>query len=165
MFLWIVAALEMTGFGCCSVAMAVASFVPADQLQEQLQENPAAAEITVEQLRAIMLPGAIVFLVLGFLPGVAYLILGFFVRQGKTIAINFALLLLITQIIVFGIMMLAAVAQALIAGNPVQFTSNLLILGTLLAMLVATMRWLLRARNFQSQVLGEQSDPWNESGP
>lgn len=167
LFLWIVGGLQAVFFTSCAACMGIAALLPADQWQEVLaQQNQSLPQgVTPSQFQGAMLPLAVLMFVLGVLPGIAYIVLAFFVRKAKPGAINLALLILITQMVVLGVMFLLNVGTGIVAGAPIQITVTVLTQGSLLAILFATARWLFKARSYGTEVIGQESDPWSEGDP
>ena len=87
------------------------------------------------------------------------------VRAGKAAVITFTLLLLFTQAIVIGVLLLANVGAALAQGDPMAVTANVVLFGSLLGLMIAAIRALMNVRHYHEDVLGEQSDPWNQPNP
>src|SRR5689334_18554028 len=76
-FTWILGAVSVLVFGCCTGTYLVASILPTEQLREFFKD------VTQEELalaqRGMMVRG-VISLALGLAPGIAYLVLGFGVR-------------------------------------------------------------------------------------
>lgn len=102
-------------------------------------------------------------LVLGIVPALIYVISAFGVYAGKHSAMNLALIVLLTQGIVVGIILLTSVAGAIMMASPVDLTVNVLTIGSVMALIIAAIRALLAAREHDQDSLGEQTDPWNQN--
>lgn len=160
-WLWALGALQVLVFGCCTASIAITAQMPLEAFQQEV----AAYELPPQQaaeLHGMLHYSALIVLLMGFLPGVAYLICGFGVRRGKRTAIGLALLLAITQAIVFGVMGLYSLAAAAMAANPVAFTVNFVTFGTILGVLGAAIYWLTKALRFQPTTDADTTDPWND---
>jgi len=161
LLLWFIGGVQTVFFGWFTISLLVMANIPEEVLREQLFERQPPD--TVEQLMqfhpAFSIMAATVFF-LGALPGVTYIVLGFLVRRGRSGAINFAALILITQAIVVGVLLLANVVAGVMEMNPAFVTVNILVFGTPLAILAYVVISLLRARR---AVL--QPDPYDEHEP
>lgn len=87
---------------------------------------------------------AATFLILGFLPGLAYLLLGFPVQRGRRPAAVAAFVLTGTQAIVVALIFLLNLLGGLVSGNPGGITAAVLIWGSLTGLLIYTAWTLLR---------------------
>lgn len=166
MFLWILGGVQLFCFSCCATCLTTFAMLPIEQWNELMQGQSQALDgMAPGDVHAALLPMAILAVVLGVAPGTAYVVLAFFVKKAQPAAVNIAMLVAITQIIVFGIMFLLNVVSGVARGNPVAVTAAVLTQGSLLALLVATVRWLSAVRKYGQTVMGEQSDPWSERDP
>jgi hypothetical protein len=162
LFVWLMAAVNIVVFGCLSISFGVFSRLSKEEMEKMLPQ------LTAEQLSQIyplLLPMAVVVFVLGFLPGVVYLITGFWVRRAHPTGIGLALLLVFTQLIVVGVVLLLDIAAAVVNRDPAAITVNTLTLGSYLAILIFTIRWLLRARGTAGHSNPESPEPWNDPTP
>lgn len=162
LLLWLLGAVDLVVFGCCSVAFSIAASGPQSQLQVAAPRLPPEM---IAQVYPLLWPMAILVFVLGFLPGVAYLLTGFGVRAGRRPPTMIALLLVTTQTIVWGVLFLTSVFQSLRAGSPTDLTVQFLTLGSYLTLLGFTLVWLLRARQAGRGDQQESSEPWNDPTP
>lgn len=146
--LWILAIVELLMFGCLSATFGVFAALPESVIRNALPPG----QITEEQLQTLLeakgmaVAIALTLFVLGVIPAIAYVVLGFFVRLSKPGAIGTALLLTITQCIVLGVLFLQGVVMAVMQHNPSQFTADCLTFGTVLVLLGYAVKWLLRAK-------------------
>lgn len=150
--LWILAAVELVMFGCLSATASLLAFIPETEIRKALQPGQVSEEQMQMFLQAkeMAIPVALTILILGLIPAIAYVILGFFVRLSRPNAIGTALLLAVTQSIVFGVLFLQGAIAAVMQHNPAQFTVDCLSFGTVLVLLGYAIKWLLRARSSAS---------------
>lgn len=166
-FLWIAGAIEVLLMGCMAAALFVATIMP----MEQIIEHGRATEQQAQEIRQLKdTPGLITatcigIVVLGVLPGAAYLVLGFFVRLGKRGAMAMAQALLLMQCILLGLFTIGGIYNALMMGDPTAMTMVVLIFGSMVGLLGYTCLLLHRARLAQSVNLDTQSDPWSHQTP
>ena len=87
-------------------------------------------------------PTALMVCVLGFVPGLGYLVLGVSIWTGRAQATLAAAVLGLTQVIVLSCLLLAQVAGAMSCGDPVALSGAVVLLGTPLGLLLAaTLLW------------------------
>ena len=91
-------------------------------------------------------PMAIALLTLGTLPGLACVLLSFPVRAHCRWATKVALLLVLTQCVVVGLLLLGGAASAIRAASPVCLTISIIMPGSVLGLLGVLVRSLLAAR-------------------
>ena len=165
-FVWGVGIVEILLFGCCSLGAILARSMPLADLQADFAaRNPQVSHEQLNQLAQIYQlawPLAVLFLVVGFLPGLAYALLGFGVRKGRPISTNTALLLAITQTIVFGVIFAVNVAGAVMSENLPALTANFIGFGSLLMVLGFTIFWLFRAKTIPGGNPDQDFEPWND---
>ncbi len=155
---WLIGAVQAVFFGTCTAVTAWAALLPLDQLRRVTSHEQ------FEQFSNIrpMLGAAVVTVgVLGFVPGVAYVILGFGVRRGHTAATRVVLVLATTQVIVFGTVFVHNVLTAIRTRNPTVLTFNAATLGSLLVLLGLAIRRLWFVSRFCRDQLETHTDPWN----
>lgn len=162
LFLWIVAAIELFGCACMSAMFAAISVLPDAQFAEAAaQQGADMAQMETVRKAGPML--AVVFIILGIVPGIAYAILAFFVRKRKSAAVTISLVLAVTQAIVLGIIFLTGLAQGILGANPVALTTNFVMFGTPLALLGAAIYWLYRTQSPAAAAHHlEPRDPWDD---
>jgi len=161
--LWILGAIELVGFGCCGGIFTFLAVLPVETIREMVAEQPMPPQISVEQIHAWAPMFAGTILVLGILPALVYAISAFGVYAGKSAACNLALMVLMTQGIVLGVFLLSSVAGAIMMASPMDLTINVIVFGSILALIIAAIRALLTAREFKQDTSGEQADPWNNN--
>jgi hypothetical protein len=142
-FVWIAGAVTMLMSGCCAMTAMMLGTVSLEEL-ERVAGQPMPPQFT--QVQPMLAYVAIAVLVMGFVPGVIYLVLGFGIRRGKLLPIRLAMVLAITQSIVLACLLLWDLAQAITAGNPMALTVSVLLMGTPLALLGFALRWLFAAQ-------------------
>jgi len=164
-WVWIVGAVETVVFGCMGCALSVAALTPLNKLEEILADHPMRENIDLEQGYKMLWMVAVLFIVLGLMPGIAYLALGFAVKARKAALTNFALMLLMTQSIVWGLILVINVGSGFVNGSPAEVTLSVLTLGTLVVLIVVAIRTILSIGPAELGASAEHSDPWNTPGP
>jgi hypothetical protein len=105
------------------------------------RSQPGDVDAFMEQYRA-MAPHlraiAVTLLLLGFLPGLAYLVLGFAVRSGRRWASVTAFVLTGTQALVLGLIFLLNLLGALLSGSAGAVAAAVMIWGALAGLLAYT---------------------------
>ena len=147
-----------------SVMFAALSLVSEEQFAEAAAKQ-GADQAALDAVRKGGPMFALIFVVLGVAPGVAYFVLAFFVRKRKRGAITTSMALAVTQAIVIGVIFLSGLAQAVLAANPVALTTNCLVFGTPLALLGAAIYWLFRTQSPDLPQRVEARDPWDDDSP
>lgn len=159
--MWIISAIQVLGCSCMSAMFVAIAFISDEQFAEAAAKQSAdPAAIDAVRKGGPML--ALVFVILGVAPGVAYFVLAFFVRKRKRGAVTASMALAITQAIVFGVIFLSGVLQGITTANPVALTMNFLVFGTPLALLGATIYWLYRIQSPAAARPVEPRDPWDD---
>ncbi len=164
---WLLGVLEALVFGYFTLGALALSMLPEDELRKVLADaqDPTVIDMVVQQ-RWVFLPIAGSLALFGFVPGITYIVLGFFVRNARQAAISFALLIVLTQAIVVGVMLLAGVLGSIVQADPSALTVYILLMGTPMAMLVFTGMKLMQARTaHQAPDAGDDNEvePWNRS--
>lgn len=159
--LWIVGPLQMAIFGCCGSVYATMAMIPYEEFLKLFEQHQPHMADQADQIHPLLPAFAVSMLVLGFLPGVAYLLLGFGVRKAKPAAINFAQMIALTQGIVLAVFFLLLLAGAVQTGSPMTLTFVLILIGTPLAILGVAFYWLQKAKRYRDDVLSADDDPWN----
>ena len=140
----IIGFVQVAAFGLFGLPMVLIRWIPTDQRRRMTQPQQFKQMIELQPFLDTL--GWMVFL-LGFLPGMVYLALGFAVRRGHGLAIDVALLLAVTQCIVFGLFLLRNMAAAIEQASPASLTINVLTVGSLLALLLNGVRCLWSVRS------------------
>jgi hypothetical protein len=167
--LWITGTVLCVVFGSCAGWMWVLDGFSPEEVERFLRRSQAedvdALMNQYHQIAPYLGALAMTLLVLGFLPGLAYLLLGFPVRRGRRPATVIAFVLIGMQTLVVGLMCLLNLLGALIAGNPGGATMAVLMWGSLLALLIYTAWWLLQAlRGHPAPLTADPPDgrePWD----
>jgi hypothetical protein len=146
-------ALEIPLFLLLAMGYAwVASLTP-----QQLAERVQARELSLRQAQVLAeaQPAAgriaAAAVMIGVLPGVAYVAMSFGVRRGASLAVLGSLLLAATQLIAFTAAVVERLLSALGGGNPLIVTVTVLLGGTLVGLLGAAVYWLWRAGGGRDQ--------------
>ena len=159
---WVIGAVQTVAFGCCSALMGMVAMVP-------LEHFRTVTDLKVFEQLAGVYPllgdAAMTGFVLGFLPGLAYLALGFAVRVGRGFSTEVAMVLAATQLVVFGTVFVSNLVVAVTGHSPSAATVNILTLGSLLALLGYGIRCLWLARQSRHGDWDESTDPWNDPCP
>lgn len=157
-WVWTVGVLEMAAGGCATTCLGSLATQTKESLLEQAGPEFPAAQF--ELVYPWLAPTAILIFVLGFLPGLVYVLLGFGVKAGRMGQVTFALVLALTQVIVLVFLGLSHVAGAWIAADPCALTSGVVLFGSPIFLLAVTLQWLLRAQRLHRQIQHEETDPW-----
>lgn len=131
-------------FGLCSCSYALIAIIPIDEVASQGAIS-ADHMRAWEQFKPHSLMLATTTFVLGCVPGVCYLLLGFGVRRGQRGMTIASLILAMTQAIVCGLVLLLSLIEGFRRGEPLAITIPVLTFGTLLGLLVFLCVWLFRA--------------------
>lgn len=146
--LWICGSVLSVVFGTCAGWAGLMAIQPMSKVERWLKASGAPnAEALLQQFGQLAphLPTiAATLAVLGFLPGVAYLILGFPVRRGRRAPAITAFVLSGTQTLVAGLMLVGGLLAAMIAASPLDMTLVVLTWGSLTGLLTYTAWRLLR---------------------
>ena len=159
LFTWIVAGVELVLFGGCSAAIAIISTVPLEELRKM--GDPAQID-QIAQIYPMLGAIAVVMFIFGFLPAIAYLILGFGVRAGKPLSITVTLVLAMTQCTVFGVLFINNTLASVQRGDPATLMLNVVTLGSLVGLLGYTARLLWQMKQQANNNRAIHTDPWNE---
>lgn len=141
---WVIGGIEIVLGGCCTTLLGIASVVPPNELLRH-------EELPPEQIEAIepLIPylGMIAFGVftLCLVPGVAYILLGFAVRNGRRSLTMLALLMAATQTLVLGLYLAMSVLSGLLEGLLVYVSIFVITFGSLFVVLLFTCIRLWRA--------------------
>ena len=136
--------VQVAAFCFFGLPIVLIRLIPTDQLRSMTDSQQFKQIIESQPFLGTM---AWMFFLLGFLPGLVYLALGFVVRRGRGLAIDVALFLAVTQCIVFGLLLLRNMAAAFVHASPVSLTVNVLTVGSLLALLIHGVRCLWSVRS------------------
>ncbi len=131
-WVWVIGGVEVVAFGFCGLFLSVMSRFTAGDFEQALTPEQLSQ---YSEVQPMLKPAAVTFLVLGFIPGLVYVLLGFKVRNGNRRATTTALILAMTQGLVFGVLFLSSVLHAVGQGDPAALTINVLTLGSLLGLL------------------------------
>lgn len=160
--LWVLAALQIIFFGCCSMSLGAAALMPYEQLAEQQswqQVDEQALQMVHNAAGAI----AIGTLVGGCVPAIAYLILGFFVKQIRKPAIITTIVILAIQTLIFALLLGLSILGSLAQGNIPGLIMCLFLFGAPVGLQSLTMYYLFKAMpngSEMSQFSGNQPEPW-----
>lgn len=160
---WILGVAQVLFSGCLSSAFAVLAVTPLPKLLQEVSEKQPESVEVITTMYPLFWPMAGLILVMGFIPGVAYIVAGFGVRKNNSTATYVAMLLAITQTIVLGVLVLSNIVVALSKGDLCSVTFNIIVMGTMLAMIGYTALLLYRTRRGDVSTWQDQStDPWDE---
>ncbi len=172
--LWFLGTVEAVVFGYLTLSMLAIAALPEAELRQRIAEmqetstmDPAMVEAAM-QFKSMAMPFSAALALFGFIPGVAYIVLGFYVRRGRATAVNFSLLMIVTQGIVVGVLLMAGVLASIQQMSPGVLTAYVLLLGTPMALLVFAGLSLMRSRALlaegaQDPEGGDRDDlePWD----
>jgi len=157
-FVWIVGGLSVLAFGLGAVLFLALTTVPPETFQQAI---PELSGEDLEQIHASAKVVALLFFVLGFAPGIAYIFFGFGVRKGQASTTKLAALLAVTQLIIWGVILMGNLIAAVRASQPAAITIQVLTFGTFLALLGYTLHCLREAaRNVREP---ESKESWNRT--
>lgn len=158
LWVWILGTVE---FVVCGVMM-LACIAIANSSIEQLRTRFSSPEelAMLEQVHPMMEAAAGALFVLGVLPGMVLVVLGFGVRQGRKSSIFTCLAIAGVQSLLFAFALVISLIGGLIQGEPIAFLSNLLILGGPLVVQSICVRNLWLARLGGQPEWDIESDPW-----
>lgn len=167
--LWLTGAILCVVFGSCAAGMWMFdSFTPAEVEQILRKSQTGDVNTFMEQYRQVaphLRAIAVMLLLLGFLPGLAYLYLGFPVQRGRRSAAVAAFVLTGTQTLVVTLICLLNLLAALMTGNPGGATMTVLIWGSLAGLLAYTAWTLLRVVRSRAAPAGtdppDGREPWD----
>ncbi|MCX5658717.1 MAG: hypothetical protein NTW19_03220 [Planctomycetota bacterium] len=161
LLLWALGGVQVVCFGCCSFVLGAFGFRSMEEIQKLLPPGEVLPPGTAAA-HPFLIPVAVGVLLVGFFPGVAYIVLGFPVRaglRGPTIA---ALAVSASQAAVMAMGVFVMVLGSLAAGDMGSLATSaamgggmLVALGVLVVLLVT----ILRAPGMDDDL---ETDPWNE---
>lgn len=158
LWVWALGALELVASGVMTIACMALASMPVEKILTMVQT--AEERAMLEQIHPMMSVAASLFFVLGVLPGVALIVLGIGVRDGRRDAIVASLTIVGTQMMLLGLVLIANVLGAMIQGEPSAMISNLIVLGGIMLAQWACVRTLWHARAAGSSPWDIDSDPW-----
>lgn len=142
---WLVGSVELlVGTAAAGIFLA-ASRMPLPEVMAWSGQPIGLGELALAQDRFLSV--AIVFVVLGTVPGLGYLILGFSVRWGRSRPIVLALLMAVTQSVALAIGLVGATVHAIRLDQPPMLTINAFILGSPIVFLIYMAKHLMLAKN------------------
>lgn len=156
--LWILSAVQGMIFGCCSLIMAAFAMVPMKQWLGQ----PGMEQMDQETMKLFHgMAGAVAVgvFVVGCVPAVAYLVLGFFVKQRSRPAVYTCLIMLLLQTLMIGFLFASGLSQSVMDGNVMALTMSLLLFGVPIGLQLATMYHL---KKVLSQPDAPQGNDWDK---
>ena len=155
---WTIAIAEVVLCGGCATLFALLARTPLKELLEQAKTQTQKEQLA--QAHPLFTAHAISVFVLGFLPGLALLWLGFSIRAGKNLQTKVAIGLTIMQTVVLGVFLASLIAHAILTSTPKQLTLVVIMLGTPMALLIYAIRALMCAQQHQVDTVALETDPW-----
>lgn len=149
MLIWLVGAIELLVFGLLAAVLVAMVLVS----EPTIHDAVASGAVTQDQLVMFLrqqprfTPMVVTVAILGLLPAILYLVLGFFIRAGGSIAVMIALLITTTQATVIGLLLLGGLLGAATSGQPAVATLNILLFGSLLLLIGFAIYWLMQSRH------------------
>ncbi len=144
--MWFLGGLQTLLFGCCSTGYGILAVVPLEQLKQMPNMNPTTAS-QLDHIHPWAGAAALALFLLGFCPGVAYLILGFFVKKQRPGPLLASLILVFAQTLVLGVVGLLSILGAVMQGDPMALTICLIFFGTPLLLQGFTIYYLFAAKS------------------
>lgn len=160
---WAAAGVQLLVFGCYASLLAGLGAIPAQAIREGMSEQVPADQLEqIIQNQPAMLVGAVVLTLLMVLPALALLVLGFYVRQRRRGAILAARVILFIQAGLVGLMLALNLAAGVTTGDVVALVTAMVFLGGTLALIVWTLRALgAAAREANARHSYHDTEPWN----
>ena len=147
-WIWWIGGAETLLFGTCSALSANVASTPVERIISQLDGSVDVAQLTAAHEK--LWPVVALLLILGVVPGLAYLVLGFGIRRGVLAATRVGLVICGTQAVVVTFFAVNTVLAAILTLNPVAVSVWVILLGTPTALLMFLVRALLRAQAEQA---------------
>ncbi len=158
LWVWALGTLELVTSGVMMLACMTFASLPIEKIQAMVKT--AEERAMLEQIHPMMPMAAAGAFVLGVLPGLALIVLGFGVRDGRRSAIMACLAIAGVQAVLLALVLIANMVGALIQGDPAALFSNLIVLGGIMLAQLACVRSLWYARAGGSSQWDIDSDPW-----
>jgi len=174
-YCWVIGGLTTLLFSCCGCSIGALATMPAGEVQRAFtrQQSQSGGQITQEQIQMLMQLHptgyavlAVAVVLLGLIPSVALLLLGFAVRQRKRWAIIAALVIIGVQTLICGGLLFFSLVGGLISGDPVGVLFSLLVFGGVTTLLIFALRSLRRTMSMQQAapvVRSDGTEPWDET--
>lgn len=162
-WVWVIGAMQLMLSSCFLLMFAALALIPPQMLLNEMHGQYSADEIAL--IYQAVWPSIIVLGLGGSLPGIVYLALGFAVWAGRRPAIITAMVMVITQCIVLGLLLVTQVVAAVLTADPAALTSGVLLFGTPLAVLGRGWFWLHRHNRLHRHHADQLTDPWRDSTP
>lgn len=159
LWVWTLGTLEFVASGVMTVAFVAFASLPIEKVQSLVKT--AEERAILEQIHPVMSFAVAGFFVLGVLPGLALIFLGFGVREGRRTAIVASLAICGVQASLLALVLIANLLAAVIQGEPTALFSNLIVLGGILLAQLACVRSLWDARAGGSSQWDIDTDPWS----
>jgi hypothetical protein len=159
MWVWTLGTLEFVASGVMTLACVAFASLPIEKVQSLVKT--AEERAILEQIHPMMFFAAAGFFVLGVLPGLALIFLGFGVREGRRTAIMASLAICSVQASLLALVLIANLLAAVIQGEPSALFSNLIVLGGIMLAQLGCVRSLWDARAGGSSQWDIDTDPWS----
>lgn len=159
--LWALGGVQVVIYGCCSFVAALVGGTPLVELQKHLPPGETLPPGS-DMAHPYMVPLAVLGLLLGFFPGLAYIVLGFPVRAGLRAPTLGAAVLTLVQAAAQSVGLVLVVAGAAMTGDPVALGLGLLGGGAMLGAQGVLAYWLIRLLRAPAIDEALETDPWNE---
>lgn len=159
--LWICGGVFLLLFGCCAGILSLSSSMPWSEFEQAMRQQNMSDQ-QLDQLRAIWgyMPAiAVMMALIGPLPGLLYLLLGFALRAARRWANSLALVIAALHGGVLLVMLLLNLVGYLGQGDISSGLLTALVWGLPLALILWMIRALWHARDAQAH--DSHLEPWN----
>lgn len=148
-FMALIGVVEILVFLMIGGLLMYVAVQPEEEFFEAIRELPNGEQVNLGNAAQVKESAWLMVIALATLlavPGIAFLVLGRGVRRVGRTSIYYTQLILLTQIMVLGVVVLVGVIQAIMQGNPVGLTLTIVFMGTPLAIMIYIMRMLMTLR-------------------
>lgn len=160
--MWVTAAVQMIVFGCCSLLLAGVGMLPEQTLRQEMSEQMPSDQLDqLVQGQPLLLIGAIVLMLVMFLPALVLLLLGFRVRSRRLGSARAARVILYAQAGLLAVVLAWYALVGAMQGVLLGICMPLVVLGGVLALVIWASRTLRTAINELRQQELDEINPWN----
>jgi len=177
LYCWIIGGLTALLFSCCGCGIGAIAALPTSEVQRLFNEQAAKSgnnlsQEEISQVLQLHPTGftvlAIVVVVIGLVPALALIGLGFAVRQRKRPAVIAAMVILAGQTLFCGLMLFSALLNGLVGGDPIGALVSLVVFGGFTVLLIVALRSLWNTLSDSRQPLAPETlagdtEPWDET--
>lgn len=163
-YMWLLAGFLGVFFGCCSAFFSLLTAIPYEELtkQEGFSELDPQMHEQFQQVYQLSGPIAVLFFVIACIPAIVFAILAFWVRKINTTAMLISKILLIIQLLLFGLILVQSIVQGVTMGNFPAVFVVLFIIGIPVGLQITVLYYLNQAKYDSAD--HDQHD-WNKPQP